>query len=433
MIPLDNFSAFLKLFALPALLFLWITTSGAAAPPPTGQTQGADYFVYTVQPGDALILVALRYQLKLADIVLANNLIPPNLIFPGQQLILPGVPASPPAPAPASPPANRTHTVQPGDTLFKIANFHQVPVETIITANHLTQPDLLQIGQLLEIPGSVLPPMLPQPLPAPFVNAELSEPIIIQGRALVVRLTLSEPARLSGTFEGQTLIFSERGHNEFWGLAAMHALLEPDVYPIRLTANLANGVQATTLVNLIVVEGPYGAETIRLDDSRSGLLDPELIRAEQEKLMGLWSQASPEPYWTGSFWYPVEPGSLRITSHFGARRNYNAEFNTSFHAGTDLGGNVGAPIYAPAAGKVVLAEKLLIRGNAVLIDHGLGLFSGYWHQNELAVVEGQEVQAGDLIGYIGNTGLVTGPHLHWEMRLNGIAIEPLQWVQETIP
>ena len=94
---------------------------------------------------------------------------------------------------------------------------------------------------------------------------------------------------------------------------------------------------------------------------------------------------------------------------------------------------MGTPIYAPAAGTVVLAEKLAVRGNVVLIDHGLGLFSGYWHQNQLAVVVGQEVKAGDLIGFSGDTGLVTGPHLHWEIRLNGIAVEPLQWVQQSIP
>jgi murein DD-endopeptidase MepM/ murein hydrolase activator NlpD len=76
---------------------------------------------------------------------------------------------------------------------------------------------------------------------------------------------------------------------------------------------------------------------------------------------------------------------------------------------------------------------LNVRGNAVLIDHGLGLYSGYWHQSQIAVSAGQEIQPGDLIGYIGDTGLVTGPHLHWEMRLNGVAVSPLQWVREAIP
>jgi murein DD-endopeptidase MepM/ murein hydrolase activator NlpD len=122
-----------------------------------------------------------------------------------------------------------------------------------------------------------------------------------------------------------------------------------------------------------------------------------------------------------------------MTSNFGTRRSYNGSEVASFHAGADFGGDVGIPIYAPAAGKVVLAEKLMVRGNAVIIDHGLGLFSGYWHQNQLVVHVGQEVKPGDLIGFVGDTGLVTGPHLHWEIRLNGIAVEPLQWVQQVIP
>jgi murein DD-endopeptidase MepM/ murein hydrolase activator NlpD len=129
----------------------------------------------------------------------------------------------------------------------------------------------------------------------------------------------------------------------------------------------------------------------------------------------------------------MPPDTLRLTSYFGTRRSYNESEFANFHTGTDFGGDVGAPIYAPAAGKVVLAEKLIVRGNAVVIDHGLGVFSGYWHQNQLAVVVGQEVQPGDLIGFIGDTGLVTGPHLHWEIRLNGLAVEPLQWVQQMIP
>jgi murein DD-endopeptidase MepM/ murein hydrolase activator NlpD len=68
-----------------------------------------------------------------------------------------------------------------------------------------------------------------------------------------------------------------------------------------------------------------------------------------------------------------------------------------------------------------------------LIDHGVGVFSGYWHQSNLAVRVGQDVQRGDLIGYVGDTGLVTGAHLHWEMRVGGIAVDPMQWTEMPIP
>jgi murein DD-endopeptidase MepM/ murein hydrolase activator NlpD len=405
-----------------------------AAPPETGQKQEADSFVYIVQSGDVLIEIALRYNLKLADIIVANHLQNPNLIFPGQQLILPGVSSqtgtlSSESPVPV---AKLIHTVQPGETLFEIANRYGVSMGAINLANSLLNPDVIQVGQTLKIPTEPLP--TPASQPAPFESIALSEPTIIQGRTLVVRVTLSEPgATLTGGFEGRPLLFVNNLDGSFWTIVAIHAMTEPNIYPITLTATLPDGAAVTTFDNVSVIAGPYGLENIQFDDSRGELLDTELIQQEQEKLTAIWSQVSPRPQWAGPFGYPVDPSNLRITSYFGTRRSYNGSPTESFHGGTDFGGGVGVPVYAAASGTVALAEQLTVRGNAVLLDHGLGLFSGYWHLNRLNVAEGQQVQPGELIGYMGNTGLVTGPHLHWEMRLQGIAVEPLQWVQQAIP
>jgi murein DD-endopeptidase MepM/ murein hydrolase activator NlpD len=90
-------------------------------------------------------------------------------------------------------------------------------------------------------------------------------------------------------------------------------------------------------------------------------------------------------------------------------------------------------VVAPAAGTVVLAEPLVVRGNAVVIDHGAGQYTGYWHLSQLVASAGQSVKPGDLIGLVGTTGLSTGNHLHWEMRLHGVAVDPLQWVQQVFP
>jgi murein DD-endopeptidase MepM/ murein hydrolase activator NlpD len=81
---------------------------------------------------------------------------------------------------------------------------------------------------------------------------------------------------------------------------------------------------------------------------------------------------------------------------------------------------------------VALAQPLQVRGNAILLDHGRGIFTGYWHLNELRVAVGQKVAAGDLIGLVGNTGLSTGAHLHWELRINGIAVDPTQFWEEPL-
>jgi murein DD-endopeptidase MepM/ murein hydrolase activator NlpD len=423
----------ISLILLIALAWLLCrTTIPVVAAPPQDDPQ-QDHLTYTVQPNDTLIKIALRYNLKLTDIVLANQILNPNLIFPGQQLTLPGVSfQATPVPAASPTPGAQFYTAQVDDSLFTIASNYGVSVGAILLLNGFSNPDLIQAGQVLKIPGGPLPS--PELLPAPFVTIALSEPVITQGRTLVVKVSLSDSTftSLSGQFEGSPLFFSQT-NGAFWTIVPIHALAEPNIYPIMLTATRADGTQVNTFENVTVIEGPYGSENIQLDDSRGQLLDEELIRLEQEKLTNLWSRISLRPRWAGPFLYPVAIETLRITSYFGTRRSYNDSTELSFHGGTDFGGGVGRPIFAPAAGRVVLAEPLTVRGNAVLIDHGLGLFSGYWHQSELAVSEGQEVQAGDLIGTIGHTGLVTGPHLHWELRLNGIAVEPLQWVQQAIP
>ena len=99
------------------------------------------------------------------------------------------------------------------------------------------------------------------------------------------------------------------------------------------------------------------------------------------------------------------------------------------HEGEDLSAAAGTPVSAPAAGTVVLAEPLFVRGNAVVLDHGQGVYSGYWHLSELAVTVGERVTVGQRLGAVGSTGLSTGAHLHWELHVAGVAVDPLQWVE----
>ena len=90
-------------------------------------------------------------------------------------------------------------------------------------------------------------------------------------------------------------------------------------------------------------------------------------------------------------------------------------------------------VLAPITGTVVLAEPLQVRGQVVILDHGLGVFTGFWHLSRIDVAEGQLVGRGEVIGLVGNTGLSTGPHLHWEMRVLGVPVDPLQWTHQEFP
>jgi murein DD-endopeptidase MepM/ murein hydrolase activator NlpD len=122
-----------------------------------------------------------------------------------------------------------------------------------------------------------------------------------------------------------------------------------------------------------------------------------------------------------------------IRSRFGALRSYNGGPYDSFHGGVDFSGAEDRPITAPAPGVVVLAEPLTVRGNATIIDHGWGVFTGYWHQSAIQVQAGQRVETGQVIGYQGATGRVTGPHLHWEIYVGGYQVEPLTWTETSFP
>jgi murein DD-endopeptidase MepM/ murein hydrolase activator NlpD len=411
-----------SLLALSILLMGAIPA--AAAPPP----QAGD--VYVVQAGDTLSSIAARFGLKLSDIAAANNLSNTNLIFIGQRLVLPtSQPSAFPTAGPSGLSASSVYVVQAGDTLFTIATRFGVKMADIALANSIEDANYIYVGQRLLIPTSV-PSATEIKYPAPFAVVALSPTPVAQGQTLVVRVTLSQPSTLTGQFDGRPLYFAgdDRGG---WAVVGIHALQEVKVYSMTLRAKLADGSESVAAVPVLVMAGPYPTEDIQLAPGREDLLAPDLTQAEQARLSEVFSAVSPRPLWEGLFGLPLT--SIRVTSPFGGRRSYNEGPVSGFHAGLDLGGASGTPIYAPAAGRVVLAEKLIVRGNAVVLDHGLGVFTGYWHQSQSVVQVGQMVQRGDIIGYVGDTGLVSGPHLHWEMRVGGIAVDPMQWTQMTIP
>lgn len=125
--------------------------------------------------------------------------------------------------------------------------------------------------------------------------------------------------------------------------------------------------------------------------------------------------------WEGGFRLP-RPS--RITSDFGTGRDYNGKV-TSRHLGTDFDGKVGSPIIATNRGRVALVARFYLAGNVIYLDHGGGLISGYFHLSKALVKTGQVVEKGQLIGRVGRTGRVTGPHLHWIMRYGGITVDPM--------
>ena len=187
-----------------------------------------------------------------------------------------------------------------------------------------------------------------------------------------------------------------------------------------LKARTQDGRQAEARVALFDKKRPVQA--LRVDKK---YVDPpaavqERIRKDREKAGKALDNYSPERLWTAPFARPVPGG---VSSKFGLKRVFNDQ-PRGVHRGLDLRGAEGTPILACADGRVVLADDLYFSGNAVYIDHGQGVFTSYLHMSRILVRPGDVVRRGQIIGKVGSTGRVTGPHLHLSLIVLGQAVDP---------
>jgi len=162
----------------------------------------------------------------------------------------------------------------------------------------------------------------------------------------------------------------------------------------------------------------------QFDDLGPDLL--ERIRQEQQQLDRVFATFTPEQMWERPF---IAPVSSDITSPFGYRRIINGTPRAP-HTGVDLRAPLGTQVLAANHGRIALTGDFFFSGKSVVLDHGGGLYTMYFHLSELKVDEGAEVSKGDVIGLSGMTGRVTGPHLHWGARINGARVDPFQLIEK---
>jgi murein DD-endopeptidase MepM/ murein hydrolase activator NlpD len=261
-------------------------------------------------------------------------------------------------------------------------------------------------------------------------------PKLAEGHTALVEVAASYGVTVTGEYEGRALLFKhEPDRGVAWAL--LGAVPFRDVGTRAVTLNFANGDGGARTVTrtLEITSYPFPSESLRFDAETAALLDPKLTGAENETLARIFAGRTPEQYWSGAFRVPLD-GKIRVTSAFATRRCYNCPNGskpTSYHGGLDMGAAEGTPVHAPGAGKVVFAGRLVERGNAVIIDHGLGVFTLLAHNSKLLVTPGQMVAKGDTVSLSGNTGLSNGPHLHWEVHVSGPPVEPLEWVARAMP
>ena len=178
---------------------------------------------------------------------------------------------------------------------------------------------------------------------------------------------------------------------------------------------------------LKVVDGKYAKEEIKVSSAKVNPRSKEVkkrISKEYSEAMKIYNTVTPTSYITLAF---IKPIDSKITSSFGKARVYNGSLK-GYHSGTDYRAKVGTPIIAANDGKVVLVQKRFYSGGTVLLDHGEGIYTCYFHMSKFSVKKGAMIKRGEVLGLSGQSGRVTGPHLHFSARINGVQVDPLQLI-----
>jgi len=438
--------------------------------------------VYIVQPGENLTEIAEKFNISVKEIISINGIIDSNLISAGTELIIPGLEGVSGL--------LLTSPVQFGETLRVILRKNKITLENFLKINKITSPSEIFIGTNLILPDTDVNNLhannslvinedtsifsnavtnglnrwylekynndiYPTNLPgetfyyfseessnfassfSPYIQKiELSPLPIVQGHTAVIKIYPTLPVNLTGTLnENELHFFPDLTGQMYYTLDGIYALEEPGLVPLLLNGEFENGDSFQIDQMVLLSSGGYVNETLTVE---STLIDENLNIEESQKTQNLLEPVSNEKLWTDVFRFPVD-GSLTdqtiaFTSYFGNRRSYNNGQYFGFHGGLDFQVALNSlNIYAPAPGKIIFAGPMDIRGFTTFIDHGQGVVSGYAHQNEILVEVGQIVETGQVIGIIGNTGRVTGPHLHWDIWVNGNQVDPFDWVNIQYP
>jgi len=402
---------------LRALMIFFAATIMVVSLPIASNAAAPDSYV--VQSGDTLFSIATRYHTTVAVLKQMNSL-SSDLIQVGQKLNVPSSDASPQPSAPV--PASTSYVIQDGDTLYSIATQYGTTMDALEQLNGIVNPNLISVGQAIAIPTNVAvakPGLIVDP------------PTVRQGGSLMIQIARPNLASVNGVFNGKPINFT-RAAGFWYALAGVSRCAKIGNVPLAVTTIDSGGKPSTDAISITIASTAFPVDAINLPPSKLTILqDTALINRESAQLAAMVGKSTPTRLWDGAFRQPLYGA---ITEYFGTRRSYNGgPVGACGHEGMDFGMPGGTPIYAPARGLVVFAGLTQVRGNMTVIDHGVGVFSAFYHQSAIDVQVGQLVNPGTLIGKVGTTGLSTGNHLHWSMWVNGDYVDPMEWTRRLVP
>ena len=269
-------------------------------------------------------------------------------------------------------------------------------------------------------------------LSGPAAAVSLSSANVANGQVTVLEINLRDldPAAtdLKATFKQNSIALFQhpiKPAGIYCGLVGVPIGTAPQKAAIELQWTDPRGRHKARIA-VRVVAGNYKKEALKVAPRHVKPSPQNLKRIKKEKkeIRRIYASSSDTRLWYGSFNKPLAGD---ITSVFGTQRLFNGQLQ-SYHRGTDFRARAGTPVYASNFGIVRLAKNLFYSGNIVIVDHGKGIFTNYAHLSKIQVVAGQQVTAGAQIGLSGATGRVSGPHLHWGVKINGAYVDPLQFL-----
>lgn len=468
----------MKLTRFPTLLLLvstfFLISQVALA---QGDTPQEPY--YLVQEGDSLWGIATRFGITLEELQATNNVSDPGQLTSGMRLVIPGLEGVSGLIG--------SHDVQYGETLESISRDYGLSSHNLARANRLVSPGELYAGYRLIVPerenslskskADILPgetllelairndrsPWVvalennlssswsafpgktiyvqqsdspdeqnaPGGLPASITEISIDLTALAQGKTLVIKIDAPEVMSITGKLADKPLNFFQI-EDGFVALQGIHTMMEPGIYPLSLEVERTDGKQSAFSQMVLIRSTDYIFDpSLNVDPAT---VDPTVTEPEAELWASLAVPVTDKKMWEGQFTIPV-PLELADcwTSLFGNRRSYNGSEYKYFHSGLDFCGRVGTELYATATGKVVYTGPLIVRGNVVVIDHGWGVYTAYDHLSEIIVQPGDLVQPGQVVGLGGDTGRTTGPHLHWEVWVGGVQVDPVDWLENSYP
>ncbi|UQN09483.1 M23 family metallopeptidase [Deinococcus sp. QL22] len=319
-----------------------------------------------------------------------------------------------------------TYTVKPGDTLYSIAQTQGTTVSELTGLNRLQSP-ALQVGQILQLSSAA-------PAVQQMAGVTVTAPTQVRmGDAFVLRLSGSRVQEATVRFPSEVgedvrlpnevlKPVSSAGGALVFGRVVL-GKSTPVVYEIRVGQDVIRG-------SIPVTDQRQATQHLNLPSSISSRMQDPARKAEEEAVERAYTLRTAQQ-WNQPFQVAL---STRLTaSAFGQPRTYTAGSPVVYHYGEDYLAKAGTPVRAVNAGVVVVAGNYPVRGGLVIIDHGLGVTSLYFHQRRVLVRVGQTVSRGQQLGEVGSEGVSNAPHLHLELRVRGEATRPAQWMNRIWP